>query len=69
MPKSRRRFAILLGIVFIGAVIGWLGWSAINPQWGGTQIETFIVRRARAHEWKRDSNANWQRLTRDNVPG
>ena len=72
MFKNRRRFALLLGAISAGALLGWLGWSAAHPRWGGEAVETFIVRRARESEWKRvvpARAARWQRLTRDNAPG
>lgn len=50
MFKSRR-FALLVGALIVGALGGWLGWGALNPQWGGEATETFLVRRARAGEW------------------
>ena len=68
MPKLRR-FALLLGVLALGALGGWLVYGALNPQWGAATTETFIVERARASEWNRDTGTSWQRLTRDNAPG
>lgn len=69
MLKRRRRLPILLGVLLIGALAAWLGWNSLNPQWGGSAIENFVVQRARESEWKRAPNTNWQRLTRENAPG
>ena len=69
MFKPRRLAAIFLGVVFVGALAGWFGWNSFNPQWGGATVENFLVRRARNHEWQRDPNTDWQRLTRENAPG
>ena len=70
MRKNRRRLVFWVLAIGIGALAGWLGWSATHPQWGGESIETFIVRRARQGEWNRVAPARgWHRLTRENAPG